>query len=158
MDWKYLFLDSKGRIGQKDFWIGFAILFIAGLVLGMIPVLGGLIGLVMIYPNVCLVAKRLHDFGKSGWLAAVPYVLGLVAGVGAFIIGGATLFAAGAMDSYGNDEATTGAALAGMGSAAALLGIFGLLGLAFLLWVGLSKGDPAPNQYGPPRDASAVTA
>ena len=32
MDWKTLFLDAKGRIGQKDFWIGFLILFVGGII------------------------------------------------------------------------------------------------------------------------------
>ena len=66
MNWQFLFLSANGRIGQKDFWIGFLILFVAGIILGMIPVLGQIISIALIYPWVCLYSKRLHDFGKTG--------------------------------------------------------------------------------------------
>lgn len=154
MDWKYLFLDSKGRIGQKEFWIGFLILFVAGFVLGMIPLIGQIAGLVLIYPNVALVSKRLHDFGKSGWLAAAPYAITAVGAVIAVMVGGASIFAAGAM---GGDPAS-GAAIAGMGSVFGIIALVLLVNLAFLLWVGLTKGDPAANQYGAPRTADSPVA
>ena len=149
MDWKKLYLEANGRIGQKDFWIGWLILFVVGIVLGMVlagmPQISGIVGLLLIYPGVCLFSKRLHDFGKSGWLAAIPYgisgivqVLGLLAAFGI-----ATGMGSG-------NAAMTGGAMAGLAG----LGLFFLCAfivlIAFLLWVGLSKGDPGENQYGPP--------
>ena len=145
MNWQFLFLSANGRIGQKDFWIGFLILFVAGLILGMIPVLGMLIGLALIYPNVCLYSKRLHDFGKSGWLAAVPYVILAVAMLIAGLTGGAAMF--GAMS---GNAAGASAAAAGLGMSMLIIVLAGLVGIGFLLWVGLTKGDPASNQYGAP--------
>jgi len=145
MDWKTLFLTADGRIGQRDFWIGFAILFVAGLVLGMIPVIGQIVGILLIYPNVCLYSKRLHDFGKSGWLQLVPMAIMFVAMVLAIFSGGA-----GIMASMGGGSAATAGAMAGFGMAAMVMGLAALIGLAFLLWVGLSKGDPGDNRYGPP--------
>ena len=145
MNWQNLFLSANGRIGQKDFWIGFLILFVAGIVLGMIPFLGMIIGLALIYPNVCIFSKRLHDFGKTGWLAAVPYAIFAVVMVVSMIAGGAAFFGAASGTAAG-----AGGAMAAMGT----MGLLFLLGFAayigFVLWVGLSKGDPGTNQYGAP--------
>ncbi|HEX8232808.1 MAG TPA: DUF805 domain-containing protein [Caulobacteraceae bacterium] len=147
MDWKTLFLTANGRIGQRDFWIGFAILFVAGLVLGMIPVLGALIGLALIYPTVCVFSKRLHDSGRSGWLAAVPYAIGAIGMVLMMLTGGAGMMAA----MMGRSDAASGASmLAGFGA----MGMIGLLMfcayVAYVLWVGLARSDPGENRYGPP--------
>lgn len=152
MDWRGLFLTSQGRIGRKDFWIGFLILFVAGLVLGVIPLLGFVISLALIYPNVCIVAKRLHDAGRSGWLAAVPYGAGLLYGVLAGVVGGAALFTAAA-----GGAMTDAGALGALGMVGVLGFVLVLFLLGFLLWVGLSKGDPGPNRYGPP-PMSMITA
>ena len=146
MNWQSLFLSANGRIGQKDFWIAWLILFVAGIVLGMIPFLGFIISLALIYPNVCIFSKRLHDFGKTGWLAAVPYGILLVAGVIAGVTGGAAMF--GAMS---GNAAGASAAMAGLGMSMLVFVLAGLACIGFLLWVGLTKGDPAPNQYGAPQ-------
>lgn len=147
MDWRFLFLSAQGRIGQKDFWIAWLILFVAGIVVGIIPIIGGLIGLLLIYPQVCIYSKRLHDMGRSGWLFLAPFGITIVLLIVMFVTVGASIFTAGAS---GSDAAAGAAGLAGAGAAL----LFGLLilvvNLGFLLWVGLSKGDPKPNQYGPP--------
>src|SRR5438270_11369721 len=95
MDWKGLFLTSHGRLGQRDFWIAWLILFVASLVLSMVPLLGQLAVLALIYPTVCITAKRLHDFGKSGWLAAVPYAIAAVGMLIGGLMGGMTMMLGG---------------------------------------------------------------
>lgn len=144
MDWKTLFLDAKGRIGKKDFWIGFLILFVTGIILSFLPIIGQIAGLLLIYPNVCVFSKRLHDFGKTGWLAAVPFVIGLVAGIAVAVTGGAALLSGGA-----GMEAD---ALAAVGSAGLVMLLAFVAYIGFVLWVGLSKGDEGTNQYGSPRN------
>lgn len=156
MDWKNLFFSANGRIGQKDFWIGFLILFVGGFVLGMIPLIGFVVSLVSIYCWICLYSKRLHDFGKSGWLQLIPFAIGIVATVIGFAAGGTSMLAA--MANGNNDPAAAAAMIAGMGTIGAAMGVAGLVGLAFLLWVGLSKGDPAANQYGPPPGSAPAMA
>lgn len=148
MDWKTLFLSANGRIGRRDFWIGFVILFVGGFILGMIPLLGFLISLALIYPNVCVSSKRLHDMGRSGWLSAVPYGVMAVAMVVSFVTGGAAMFSA----RMANEGSGAGgaAALAGMGMAVAAICIGLVVCLAFLIWIGVSKSEPGENQYGPP--------
>jgi uncharacterized membrane protein YhaH (DUF805 family) len=142
LDWRSLFLDAKGRIGRKDYWIGFIILFVAGLVLGMIPMIGVLFSLAAIYFGVCVASKRLHDMGKSGWLAAIPYGVMFVATV----VSSMSLFGGVMSAGYGNEYGMA----AGFGSAMALSGLAMLINLGFLLWLGLTAGDPGDNAYGPP--------
>ena len=145
MNWQFLFLSANGRIGQKDFWIGVLILFVAGIVLGWIPLVGDLLRLALLYAGVCLYSKRLHDFGKTGWLAAVPYGLLALAILISIFMGTAAVLGA----ASGTAVGTTGA-LAAAGMIGLLWMLVGLVCLGFLLWVGLTRGDPAPNQYGAP--------
>lgn len=141
-DWKTLFLDANGRIGQKDYWIGVLILFGAGLLLGWAPLIGTLVSIASIYFGVCVSSKRLHDMGKSGWLAAIPY--GVTA---AAVLLSAITFMGGMVSSHnGNDYG----ALAGMGAAGAVWGLAFLVNLAFLIWLGVTKGNAGDNAYGPP--------
>lgn len=147
MDWNTLFLKADGRIGKRDFWIGFLILFVANLVLSMIPVIGWIVSIALFYPMVCLYSKRLHDFGKTGWLTLVPFGVFALAMVIAAMTGGMAMLGMGAA---GSEEAAATAAMAGLGMAGALMALAGLVGLGFLLWVGLTNGDPGDNRYGPP--------
>ena len=155
MDWKTLFLSANGRIGRQTFWIGVLILFVAGIVLNFIPIIGQLAALALTYCWVCIYSKRLHDFGKTGWLAAVPFALVLLF----FIISMISFGGMAAMGAFsGNDDMMAGAAMGGMGGMALFGGLIGLIGLAFLLWVGLTPGDPAANQYGDPPAATPLPA
>ena len=145
MDWKALYLTAEGRLGQRDFWIAWLILFVAGVVSRLIPLLGVVIALALIYPYVCITAKRLHDFGRSGWLAAAPLVAGLALGIVAMLLGGAAMMAG----IFGRGAAGL-AMMGGMGLMVMLWSVAGLAGIVFLLWVGLTRGDGQPNAYGPP--------
>ena len=144
MDWQALFLSPRGRIGRQSFWIGFAITFVASLLVNTIPFLGQLLGLLLIWPMIAIHAKRLHDIGHSAVLLLVPFGISLVCMVMAIILGGTALFAASANDMDGISI------LAGLLPALGIMGLAMLVGLAFLLWCGLSPGQPAENRYGPP--------
>lgn len=141
-DWKTLFLQPAGRIGQKDFWIGFGILFVGGIVVGLIPVLGGIIALGLTYCWVCLYSKRLHDMGKSGWLAAIPTALPALLGlISIFAIFGSMGAAA-----YGD----TSGMMASLGALGALGLLSFLVVVGFAIWCGVTVGDQGDNAYGPP--------
>lgn len=140
MDWKRLFLSAEGRVGRRDFWIGFAIIFVASIVLGAIPVIGQIIGLLLIWPQVCVHAKRLHDMGRTAWLILIPFVVTIAAMGFVAVTGGLAL-----MGAAGEDYET--AAGAGAASGLAILVAF-LVGVGFLLWVGLSPGQAGPNRFG----------
>jgi len=137
IDWQALYLSGRGRIGRAEFWLGAAGLIGVGLVASLIPVAGALASLALIYPWACLMAKRLHDFGRSGLLV-------LVAAVPAAIAGALGLFTALAARSLG----TLSMALAGAGLSLAVSTVALLISLGFLLWVGLKPGDVTANSYG----------
>ena len=96
MDWGKLFLSAEGRIGRQDYWIGVLILFALWIVSHLAHVFAPFIWLLMLYPWVCVIAKRLHDFGKSGWLILIPFVPMLMKRFDVRLIGftGLALFAA----------------------------------------------------------------
>lgn len=78
IDWKTLFVSAEGRLARTPFLIAVAMLFVLLIlyeaVLGgqtMRLVTGWVAYPVMIYLAVCVIAKRLHDRGKSGWYAAL---------------------------------------------------------------------------------------
>jgi uncharacterized membrane protein YhaH (DUF805 family) len=137
MNWHHLFLGFSGRTSKRDFWIGFAALFAAGFAASLVPLVGALASLALLYPWTALVTKRLHDFGRSGWLVLIPTLPAALSG---------TLAVYGALAM--SNAATLGSALAVAGFALLVSTIAMLVGLAFLLWVGLSAGDTGPNAYG----------
>ncbi|MBP6876451.1 MAG: DUF805 domain-containing protein [Phenylobacterium sp.] len=137
IDWQTLYLSGRGRIGRAQFWIGAAGLICVGVVAGLIPVVGALASLALIYPWACLAAKRLHDFGRSGLLV-------LVAAVPAVVAGAFSLFTALAASNLG----TIGMALAGASLSLAVSTMALLVWLGFVLWVGLEPGQEAANSYG----------
>jgi uncharacterized membrane protein YhaH (DUF805 family) len=64
------------------------------------------------------------------------------------VIGGAGMMTS--MMGGANNAMAAGGLMAGMGTAM-LIGLLILVAcIAFVLWVGLTKGDPGENQYGPP--------
>lgn len=140
MDWKTLFLSAEGRIGRRDFWIGFAIILVASFVLGLIPFLGAILGLLLIWPQICVHAKRLHDMGQTAWLMLIPTVFSLAAVTVMVMVGGVAALSGDASAIHGGAMMIVGLAL--------LLSF--LVGLAFLLWVGLSASQPGDNRFGPP--------
>ncbi len=153
MDFKTLFLDPNGRIGQKDFWIGFAILVGVSIVVSILfrsmPLLQNIVSLLLIFPFYCLAAKRLHDIGKSERLAHLACLAQLVI-VGLSLILGVMGVGVGASVAAGS--------LAGAGAFAGVAMLVGLISLpiaiallVFLIWIGVTKGEESTNQYGSPR-------
>jgi uncharacterized membrane protein YhaH (DUF805 family) len=101
-----LYADGKGRARRSEFgWfllLAFAATFIAAIVdvslFGIDPYTGAansyaltlIAGLALLAPMVAAASRRAHDFGQSGWLAAltaIPYLGFLVALVFVFIPG-----------------------------------------------------------------------
>ena len=154
MDFKFVFLSPNGRIGQRDYWLGILILFVAWVFSHLFHILAPLIWLFLLYPWVCVIAKRLHDFGKSGWLILAPFVIGALCVVAAIVFGGVSAIGAiVALATSGTEPSAWTALFAGLGVMLACLAVAAVVKLIFLLWVGLSAGDPAANHYGPPPGA-----
>ena len=80
MDWAELFFSSTGRLGRTPFVVAGAALFAtAYLYLWVTPELLQFLTGWIVYPGLlfigcCLLSKRLHDRGRSGWWAALVIV------------------------------------------------------------------------------------
>lgn len=77
IDWINLFLSAEGRIRQTPFIIGAAVLLLVlalyeSLVSGPLQFLTGwVVYPALLFGGACLLSKRLHDRGRSGWWSAV---------------------------------------------------------------------------------------
>ena len=75
--WTELFLSASGRLARTRFWIACAMLVaVAALYEAWVgPTLhwltGWLVYPALLYGGACVLAKRLHDRGRSGWWAAL---------------------------------------------------------------------------------------
>jgi uncharacterized membrane protein YhaH (DUF805 family) len=84
LDFRELFLSADGRIARMAFWLGASLLFLLTLTYEVVVsptlhwVTGWFVYPLLVYPGVCVLSKRLHDRGRSGWFAA-PIILGLTA-------------------------------------------------------------------------------
>jgi uncharacterized membrane protein YhaH (DUF805 family) len=154
MDWQTLFLKVDGRIGRKDYWIGVGILFVAGLVLGNVPIIKMLWPFASIYFAVCIYGKRLHDIGQSAWMVLLPFGILIVATAVAIVLGGAAVLGAASTDS----SAAGIGALAGLGVASLIMFAGALASLGWVIWLGTRETQAEENQFGPPRAVPLVTA
>ena len=165
-----LLFSPSGRIGPQTFLKGLGIIALINAFIKMVPAfsftLGSLLalaGLVLLFPLFCLLIKRSHDGGKSGWMSIVWFILIIVFGLIAQSIaqnltGGAILAEM--------KEATLAAAEGGLGAVVAVsteyapkiaqktaipAGIAGFVAtmLAGFLVNVIVKSDPSDNQYGP---------
>ena len=75
--WKNYF-NFSGRARRKEYWL----MVVWNMIFGIVPFLGWLVILAGSIGYLSLLIRRLHDSGKSGWLA----LLGLIPLVGSIII------------------------------------------------------------------------
>lgn len=134
-DWKAWF-SFRGRASRRQYWQTLLVLVgisFALLALGGIPaaqVIGAPVSLVANVAQWALVARRLHDLNRSGWWQVPAMVLGMAAVLQVVSMGEAGV------------EANPGLSTAMLGAM--------LLSLAFVVAIGVAKGDPGPNRYGQP--------
>jgi uncharacterized membrane protein YhaH (DUF805 family) len=142
-DWRSLLFSWDGRLRRSHFWGGMAALVVAQILLGWIPLVGALLSLALAIPGASFGVRRLHDMGRTGWLALAPVVGVVVTGVLSLIIGAFSTAAV-----LGGGNAAFGA-LALAGPAFLVTGLVALVNLAFVLWVGLTPGVAGDNRFGP---------
>ena len=144
-DWKHLFFSFEGRTRRSHFWIGWLVCLGAGVVAGWLPLIGLVISIALIWPNLAVTVKRLHDMGHTGWLAAIPYVVGIIGGIAAISMMGATAI----MNASALEAEDPAAIMALLGPAFGLFALIFLVALGFLLWVGLTDSQRGDNRFGP---------
>ncbi len=77
IEWRNLFLSAAGRLPRATFWIGVAALFaVSALYEAVAGITLRLLTFWFVYPALlgaaaCVLSKRLHDRGRSGWWAAL---------------------------------------------------------------------------------------
>ena len=129
MDWVKLLLSPQGRITRAPFWFGIMVIIIASLALRLIPgPIGRLVSLVLLWPQICVNAKRLHDMGRTGWWLVAPILIGVAGLAIAFVMG-------------------SGGGIPPQ-PAIAPLAVVALVSLGFLLWLGLTPGQAGANRFG----------
>lgn len=131
MRWLGIFLSVRGRIDRRSFWTSVAVLGLIAAALQLLGPPGRLSALLLAVPFICLLAKRLHDLGRSGWFSAFPCAL---AAAGALVL---------RLTEEGPgvpEDVTFGGVLAALA--------FAVVGLVFVVRIGLGKPDPDPNIYG----------
>jgi len=125
------YTDFNGRASRHEFWCFVAFVVIANAVAGLLGMmfgvgrtLPGLVGLLLLIPQIAVAVRRLHDLGKSGRELLVPCVM-LAAAPLAF-------------------------AFRGLLPQLIAFGFFAITLLAFanLLTLFLKKGSTVPNRYG----------
>jgi uncharacterized membrane protein YhaH (DUF805 family) len=138
------FLSTKGRIARGPFWVGMLVLMTLNMVLSAIPFVGPVSLYVLLWPQIALYVKRLHDFGWSGWMWLLPFLVSVACLVFLVVQGGPALQAV-----KTPDQLQALLASPAMRNSLIALEVMLAIGFVFLLWVGLTKGDDKANRYGP---------
>lgn len=141
MDIVNLLFNVNGRIGQREFWTGVVILVVGNILISVIPVLGVLIWLVLVWVGIAVYGKRLHDVGKSAWFHAIPWAVTLLLSLDALIM---TVNAIMGATSRGSESVI----LASSGMMGPLFFLGNLVWLGYTLWVGLMDSELGENAYG----------
>ena len=143
MDFGYILTSTEGRIPRSQWWAGVVILVVISIILGVLVsfIFGGpftLVGgiatlilqLILAYPYYAVSAKRFQDRDKPGTLALILIAIGILQTILTLI---------GVM---GNPLSQN-----------ALDWIFSIIllivGIWFLVELGILKGTAGPNTYGP---------
>ncbi len=158
-----LYFSPKGRISPEVFQKSAITLIAISFVLNVLPLVSfalaalfGLVGLVMVWPWICIWIKRLHDAGKSGWMLLLVLLVMIVL---------SSIFSKVINSMFGVSQAEMQAAMSGadgimgMFSAAAqasksiiLPNAVSAAAVGLIVVFGANKflpSDPEENQYGP---------
>lgn len=144
MTFTKLFLSPHGRMGRQHYWIGFAVLFVAQIVANFIPSIGGLIGLALIYPAVCVYGKRLHDLGRSAWWLAAVVAATLLCIIIIAAVAVAPMVAA---SGGPRDEIAMFTSFWEAPGVKPLVVVMALINIGFVVWLGVAPGQAGPNKY-----------
>jgi uncharacterized membrane protein YhaH (DUF805 family) len=152
MEWGSYLFGFRGRINRAKYWLWVLLYFSVALGLGLItfainlPLVNVIVELVflvlVVFTNLAVTAKRLHDRNKSAWwLLIFALGPGVVAGLGLGLIVSASDISGSGAASSGNSVAIVIGWLAMV--VAIVLALWAFVELACL------RGSIGPNRYGP---------
>lgn len=138
-------VQFTGRSRRSEYWWCALAVFVVNLVLGWIPLIGGVISILTGLTMIPLSFRRLHDSGHSGWWYGVSMILGIVI----FFLLMSLLVAAGlSTDSNISFESLQTILLSSSAIILIVLYLIGLiLGIVILVFL-LQDSKPYPNKYG----------
>ncbi len=144
--WRVLF-SPFGRTGRRAFWLAGPPLLLAHtfMVYGAIVLV-----LPLGYLTVCVWGKRLHDLGKTAWLALIPLLVPWAFGVA---------IAVGVIRQW--DVPSESAGVSSSEVFGAGFALFAIVEIALHIWVGAAPGQDGGNKHGPDprrRDEAAPEA
>lgn len=151
MNLSHVLFSPNGRIGQQAYWIGILILIAGNVVAGIIPGVGGLLWLGLVWVGIAVYGKRLHDGGRTAWLHVIPWAITSVMAIIALSVVGVGVIQL-VLDASQNDRPSTAsiaAMIAAGGVSLLLISVAMLVWAGYTIWVGLLKSDACENQYGP---------
>jgi uncharacterized membrane protein YhaH (DUF805 family) len=148
------YFSARGRISRSQYWLRlvvpvFVIFFAIGFIKGFARAVGdsstatifqtlsGVLSLVMLWPEIVVLIKRIHDRDKSGalvWALYGPMIPAML-----FLIAAAAAAAAGGR----------GAAIGLSIMSGVLWIVTGLVGIWFFIEFGCMRGTIGANRYGP---------
>lgn len=129
------YFTFRGRARRSEYWWWALFSFLMGL-LALIPILGWIIGLVMIIPSLAMSVRRLHDVGHTGWWLLAPTGFSLLGGI---------LLGTGAVVGFGG-HSSGGGITAVIGVVVALCAFVSFI--MIFVW-SFFDSKPEPNKYGP---------
>lgn len=144
-----MFSFFTGRSNRQEYWISVALLFVVALVLEVLHMQAASVAITIMWVITWL--RRLHDIGKPGWIALIPVALMFIAIMIGLALGGQPfLNAIVALESM-NTNAAIPDRVAYLIIGVGLVAVICQFG--FTIWLGVRKGDPGQNRFGPPPEA-----
>jgi uncharacterized membrane protein YhaH (DUF805 family) len=153
------YVNFKGRATRSEYWWWVLFVILLQIVTSSITdQLANVASLVVFLPGLAVLARRLHDTGRSAWWMASPIALVTVAIIAVVALLTSVGLDLANVDSWDPESAFEGASatlvlLAGVTSLAALI-------LVVIVWVVFPclKSDSGMNKYGPPAPPASQTS
>jgi uncharacterized membrane protein YhaH (DUF805 family) len=139
-----VFAYLNGRSSRGEYWIGIALLLLVGIGLAVANISGASAAVTFLW--ILVWARRLHDFGRSGWVILIPMGLMIAVSVAAFALGGDELLNIMRYTQTNSGEVSERGAYFFLALVSAVLLIQG----GFTIWLGARAGEPGSNRFGPP--------
>ena len=140
------YFSAAGRISRSQYWLRFFLpVLVIGIILNLLQladgegfkVLSGIFQLIVLWPGIAVLIKRIHDRNKSGWLVWLIYGPGILA----------TIFTIATVIAIAADSSGAGTSL-GIISGALWIAAF-VIAVWFFVEFGCMRGTVGANRYGP---------